>query len=511
MQLEDVVLTSKRVGEERGRLAKIRLLSECLGRMEPDDVRIGVAYLSGELPQGRIGVGWASVKEVMTGSAAEAASLTLSDADTTFTQVAGESGAGSAGRRMAALHALFQKATEAERHFLSRLLIGELRQGAEQGVMAEAIAKAASVPSSEVRRALMVAPSAGVVAHAALTEGSAGLARFKLELMSPVQPMLAETAEDTTDALAQLERAALEYKLDGARVQVHRVDDEVKVFSRQANDVTSRVPELVSLVKSLPVKRLVLDGEAIALRPDGRPLPFQVTMKRFGRRSGAGDTSQGLALSSFFFDILHADGEDTIDKPTSERFELMEQIVPANVRIPRIVTASPDEAKAFLEGAMAAGHEGVMAKSLIATYEAGRRGSSWLKVKPTHTLDLVVLAVEVGSGRRSKWLSNIHLGARDPKTNGFVMLGKTFKGMTDAMLEWQTKRFRELEIGQEGHVVHVRPEQVVEIAIDGVQTSSHYPGGMALRFARVKRYRSDKSASDADTIDTVRAILTGKS
>lgn len=509
MQLEDVVLTSRRVAEERGRLAKIRLVSECLSRMQPDDIRVGVAYLSGELPQGRIGVGWASVKEVTGEGAAEVASLTLADVDSTFSQVAGESGSGSAGRRMTALRVLFGRATAAEQHFLSRLLIGELRQGAEQGVMSEAIAKAAGVPASEVRRAWMVAPSAGVVAHAALTEGSAGLARFKLELMSPVQPMLAETAEGTSEALSALERAALEYKLDGARVQVHRVDDDVKVFSRQSNDITSRVPELVALVKTLPVTRCVLDGEAIALKPDGRPQPFQVSMSRFGRRAGRKEPSSGMALSSFFFDVLHADGQDTIDRPTSERFAILESIVSAENRMPRIVTASPEEAKAFLDAAMSAGHEGVMAKSLTATYEAGRRGSSWLKIKPTHTLDLVVLAVELGSGRRSRWLSNIHLGARDPGTNGFVMLGKTFKGMTDAMLEWQTKRFRELEIGQEGHVVHVRPEQVVEIAFDGVQTSSHYPGGMALRFARVKRYRSDKNASDADTIDTVRAIHAG--
>ncbi len=393
-----------------------------------------------------------------------------------------------------------------ELRFLSRLLIGELRQGAQQAIMAEAIAKAGGVLSSDVRRALMLSTSVGEVARAALIGGAAALAEFRLTLLSPVEPMLAETATDPQDALARLERAAIEYKLDGARVQIDRVNDEVRVFSRQQHDVSERVPEIVEAVRRLPVRQIVLDGEAIALREDARPHRFQVTMKRFGRRLGIEEMRAKLPLSAFYFDLLHVDGEDFIDQPASERFAMLDSLTAESDRIPRIVTASPEEANEFLRRAMAAGHEGVMAKSLSDGYEAGRRGSSWLKIKPTHTLDLVVLAVEQGSGRRSQFLSNIHLGARDPKTGSFVMLGKTFKGMSDQMLEWQTRRFAELEVGREGHVVHLRPEQVVEVAFDGVQASGQYPGGVALRFARVKRYREDKTAAEADTIDAVRAI-----
>jgi DNA ligase-1 len=506
MLLDRIAVTSRRVSEERGRLAKIRELAACLSALEPDEIPIGVAYLSGELPQGKIGVGWASLRDTVGDGAASEPTLSIAEVHATLERIARESGSGSSGRKLEALRALFRRATIVEQEFLGRLLIGELRQGAQEGIMADAIAKAASVPASDVRRALMLSSRAGEVAAAALTRGAAGLAEFRLELLRPVQPMLAQTAEDTSDALARLERAALEHKLDGARVQVHRVGDEVRVFSRQQNDVTAAVPELCAAVRALPVRRLVLDGETIALRPDGTPQPFQVTMRRFGRRLNVAELRQELPLSSFYFDILHADGQDLIDRPTSERFDALAGIVPEPERVPRIVTASPDEARSFLEAALAAGHEGVMAKSLAAGYEAGRRGAGWLKIKPSHTLDLVVLAIEQGSGRRSRWLSNIHLGARDPASGGFVMLGKTFKGMTDEMLEWQTRRFTELEIGREGHVVHVRPEQVVEIAFDGLQASSHYPGGLALRFARVKRYRADKTAAEADTIDTVRAI-----
>jgi DNA ligase-1 len=506
MLLDRIAVTSRRVSEERSRLAKIRELAACIAAFAPDEVPIGVAYLSGELPQGKIGVGWASIRDTLGDGGATEASLGLAEVHACFDRIVAEKGSGSAGRKLETLRALFRRATDAEQEFLRRLLIGELRQGAQEGVIAEAIAKAASVPASDVRRALMLHGSAGEVAAAALARGAAGLAEFRLELMRPIQPMLAQTAEDTGAALAALERMALEHKLDGARVQVHRMGDDVAVFSRQQNDVTAAVPELVRTVRALPARQLVLDGETIALRPDGTPHPFQLTMRRFGRRLNVAALSEELPLSSFHFDILHADGEDLIDRPASERFELLAELVPERERVPRIVTASPEEARAFLDGAIAAGHEGVMAKSLAASYEAGRRGASWLKIKPSHTLDLVVLAIEQGSGRRSRWLSNIHLGARDPATGGFVMLGKTFKGMTDAMLEWQTQRFTELAIGREGHVVHVRPEQVVEVAFDGVQASPHYPAGLALRFARVKRYRSDKTAAEADTIDTVRAI-----
>jgi DNA ligase 1 len=506
MLLDELVVTSRRVGEERGRLAKIRLLGELLSRMAPDEVAIGVAYLSGDLPQGRLGVGWATLRDATPELAATEPRLTLRELDAELTRLQRESGRGSSVRRLEALRQLLQRATASEQDFLRRLVIGELRQGALEGVMADAIARAARVPPSEVRRALMLCGNTGEVARAALSGGAAAVARFRLELMRPIQPMLAQSSESPADAIAALERAALEYKLDGARVQVHRVGDEVRVFSRQQNDVTAAVPELVEAVRALPAERLVLDGEAIALRADRTPQPFQVTMRRFGRRLNVERLRHQLPLSSAFFDLLHADGEDLIDRRAEERFSALSTLVPESLRVPRIVTSDPQEARTFLAAAIRAGHEGLMAKALGAPYEAGRRGASWLKVKPCHTLDLVVLAVEWGSGRRTRWLSNLHLGARDPSNDGFVMLGKTFKGMTDEMLEWQTRRFMQLEIGRDAHVVHVRPEQVVEIAFDGVQTSAHYPAGLALRFARVKRYRSDKTAAEADTIDAVRAI-----
>jgi DNA ligase-1 len=344
------------------------------------------------------------------------------------------------------------------------------------------------------------------VAHAALTEGAPALARFSVELFRPVQPMLAGTADEPAAALERLGTAALEYKLDGARVQVHRAGGEVRVYTRRLNDVTAAVPELVERVRALPVSEIVLDGEALALRPDGRPQPFQVTMRRFGRKLDVAAMTRELPLAVYFFDCLYRDGEPLVDRPTGERVAALIDAVPTALVVPRRVTADPAEAQAFLDEALAAGHEGVMAKSLDAPYEAGRRGRAWLKLKPAHTLDLVVLAAEWGSGRRRGWLSNLHLGARDPGTGGFVMLGKTFKGLTDRTLAWQTERLQELEVARDGHTVHVRPELVVEIAFDGVQASPHYPAGLALRFARVKRYRPDKRADEADTIETVRRI-----
>jgi DNA ligase-1 len=427
--------------------------------------------------------------------------------DAAFTRVAGARGAGSAGERRRALAELFARATEEERRFLAALLLGELRQGALEGVLVEAVARAAEVPAAEVRRAAMAAGSLPVVAAAALGEGAAGLARFRMRLMEPVQPMLAQTAVDVGEALASIGgEPALEWKLDGARVQVHRDGDRVKVFSRSLRDVSDAVPEVVALVRAVEARSLILDGEAIALRPDGSPEPFQVTMRRFGRKLDVERLSSNLPLSAFFFDVLHLDGEDLLGRPGRERWAALERVVPAAHLVPRLVTGDPAAAGAFLDGALARGHEGVMVKALDAPYEAGRRGAAWLKVKRAHTLDLVVLAVERGSGRRSRWLSNLWLGARDPASGGFAMLGKTFKGMTDAMLEWQTARLRALAVREEGHVVHVRPELVVEVAFDGIQGSSRYESGLALRFARVKAYREDKRPEDADTIETVRAL-----
>jgi len=371
--------------------------------------------------------------------------------------------------------------------------------------MEEAVAKASALPLSDVRRAMMLSGDPPAVAHAALTQGAAGLSRFHLTLFTPLQPMLAQPGEDLDEALERLGEAALEYKIDGARVQVHKDRGDVRVYSRLGNDVTVAVPELVERVRALPARSMILDGEVIALRPDSRPRPFQITMRRFGRKLDVPGLRDELPLTPFFFDLLHLDGKDLVDRPARERFEALSAAAPGTV-VPRLTTADPASAQAFLAESLARGHEGVMAKAVEAKYEAGRRGLTWIKVKPAHTLDLVVLAAEWGHGRRTGFLSNIHLGARDPGTGAFLMLGKTFKGMTDAMLEWQTKRFRELEVATDGSTVELRPEQVVEVAFGDVQESPHYPAGLALRFARVKRYRDDKRAEDADTIETVRAI-----
>jgi DNA ligase-1 len=387
-----------------------------------------------------------------------------------------------------------------------RLLHGELRQGALEGVLLEAIARASGLPASDVRRAVMVAGDLGAVAGAALADGVAGLRRFSLELLRPLQPMLADTAEDVDEALASLGEAALEYKIDGARIQVHRAGDEVRVFSRNLREVTPAVPEVVEAVRALPARELILDGEVIALRPDGTPHPFQTTMRRFGRRLDVDRLRQELPLTPFFFDLVYREGEPLIDAPRRERFAALADVAPAGSLVPSVVTADPAAAQAFFEEALARGHEGVMAKATGAPYAAGSRGAAWLKIKSAHTLDLVVLAAEWGNGRRRGWLSNLHLGARDPARQAFVMLGKTFKGLTDEMLAWQTAQFLAREIARDDYVVHVRPELVVEIAFNDIQESPRYPGGLALRFARVKRYRGDKTAAQADTFAMVQEI-----
>jgi DNA ligase-1 len=507
MRLHDLVDTSRQVASTPARRGKVALLAATLRALAPDEVETGVAYLSGAIRQRRLGAGWAAVSAVR-GEPASAPSLELREVDAAFARIATLSGGGSTAERRQVLGGLFARATAEEQEFLARLIVGELRQGALDGVLAEAIARAADVDAAAVRRALMLAGDPGSVARAALAEGAAGLARFGLVLFRPLLPMLAETAEDAADAIARLGRAGLEYKIDGARVQVHRDGEDVRVFSRRLNDVTPAVPEIVAAVRALPVRRIVLDGEVVALRPDGRPEPFQVTMRRFGSRLDVARLARELPLSPVFFDCVHLDGADLLDRPAAERWAALAGVVPEAQRIPRRVAEHGDHVQAFLGAALAAGHEGVVLKSLAAAYEAGRRGASWLKLKPAHTLDLVVLALEWGSGRRRSWLSNLHLGARDPERGGFVMLGKTFKGMTDDMLRWQTEHFRALEIGRDAHVVHVRPETVVEIAFDGVQASPHYPGGVALRFARVRRYRPDKHADQADTIGTVLRFAT---
>ncbi|MDT4945954.1 MAG: ligase 1 [Pseudonocardiales bacterium] len=504
--LADVAAASADVGATSSRLAKVERLAALLRSAAPEDVAVAVSWLAGELPQRQIGVGWAALRALP--APAEQASLTVAQVHAAFTSIGGLSGAGSQARRAAAVAELFGAATAGEQLFLSRLLGGDLRQGALQGVMTDAVARAAELPVAEVRRAAMLGGDLPAVAAAALAGGAAALSDFALRIGRPVSPMLAQTASSVDDALTRLGGTALfEAKLDGARVQVHRAGADVAIFTRTLDDVTARLPEVVEAVRALPVDSLVADGEAIALRADGRPHPFQVTASRFGRSVDIAAARATQPLHAFLFDVLHLDGTDLLDAPTSDRLAALDSVVPPDERINRLVTADPLAAQEFLTATLGAGHEGVMAKSLAAPYEAGRRGAGWLKVKPVHTVDLVVLAVEWGSGRRTGKLSNIHLGARDPDTGGFVMLGKTFKGMTDAMLAWQTERFLALADGPtDGWVVRLRPEQVVEIAYDGVQRSSRYPGGLALRFARVVRYRLDKRPEEADTIDTVRAL-----
>jgi len=468
---------------------------------------MAVAWLMGELPQGRIGIGGAALSAVRATPAAAEARLELRDVDRMLGEIAALHGAGSAARRARQLAALFAVCTHDEQEFLAALLIGELRQGALEGVMIDAVARAAVVPVADLRRSVMCAGSVAPVARAVLSRGAQALGEFALTLFRPLQPMLAQSADDLPDALERIGRAAFEWKLDGARIQVHRAGADVRVFTRQGNDVTHAVPEVVEAALRLPVRGVILDGEAIALRPDGRPQPFQVTMRRFGRKLDVAALRATLPIAPYFFDCLHLDGEDLLASDAVTRQRALVATLPDSLRAARIETDFAEEAQHFLDAALRAGHEGVMAKALDAPYEAGRRGSAWLKVKPVHTLDLVVLAVEQGSGRRRGWLSNLHLGARDPATGSFVMLGKTFKGLTDDMLAWQTERLSALAIARDGHVVHVRPELVVEIAFDGVQASPHYPGGLALRFARVRRHRPDKPASEADSIGSVREIF----
>jgi len=502
--LADLVDASTRAAQTASRLGKRDAIAACLRAAAPDEVEIAVAFLSGERRQGRLGIGYATLSELRGGGAA-APSLTLREVDDAFARIAATKGKGSAAERGAQLAALFARATRAEQDFLVRLLVGELRQGALEGVMIEAIAAAAGVAVADVRRAAMFAGDLGAVARAALTAGAAGLARFAIELQRPVQPMLAQPAEDIADALARLGTAAFEWKLDGARVQVHKAGGDVRVFTRNLNEVTAAVPEIVEAVRAAPARELILDGEAIALAADGAPQPFQVTMRRFGRKLDVDALRAELPLAAFFFDVLKRDGESLVDRPARERFAALADAVPSALVVPRLVTSDAAAAQAFYADALARGHEGVMAKALDAPYEAGSRGAAWLKVKRAHTLDLVVLAAEWGHGRRRGWLSNLHLGARDP-AGGFVMLGKTFKGLTDELLEWQTRELLAREIGRDDDTVYVRPELVVEIAFNDLQASPQYPGALALRFARVKRYRPDKRPEDADTIDAVRAI-----
>ncbi|MGC4090244.1 MAG: ATP-dependent DNA ligase [Polyangiaceae bacterium] len=509
MRFEELALLSQRLASTRSRNAKVEQLALLLRALEQSEVEAAVALLSGEPRQGRIGVGGALLRRLLESAPATEPSVSVAEVDAVLARFAGLSGRGSVRERETLLGGLYARLTAAERDLLTGALAGGLRQGALEAVVLDGVARAAQLPIESLRRALLFAGSVQRVAAAALFGGAAELAQFSLQLFQPLRPMLADSAATLSEALGQTPSAAIEYKLDGARIQVHKAGQDVAVFSRQGQDVSARVPEIVESARGLDARELVLDGEAIALGEGGRPLPFQTTMQRFGRQKGVEQMRAELPLSLAFFDCLYRDAELLVDRPNSERFAALLAAAGESRVVARHVVRDEAGAERFVAEALEAGHEGVLVKSLDAPYDAGRRGASWLKLKPVHTLDLVVLAVERGSGRRQGFLSNIHLGARDPQSGGFVMLGKTFKGMTDAMLAWQTERFQQLAIDQGGYVVTLRPEQVVEVAFDGVQESPQYPGGLSLRFARVKRYRDDKRADEADTIARVREILRG--
>jgi DNA ligase-1 len=509
MLLSDVVAASQAVAATRSRIAKVTALAETLARAaaeSPALVGVVASYLSGSLPQRRTGVSWRSLQ--LLPQPAATPTLTVAAVDEAVEALSRISGEGSGAARSDARLRLFSAATADEQAWLRAVFVGEARQGAGDGIMLQAIAAAADVPDASVRRAVMLAGRTGPVAEAALAGGVAALEAVRLEVGRPLRPMLAASAPDVAAALATMPgEVALETKLDGIRLQAHLLEGKVTLFTRTLEDVTDRMPEVTEALARLPARRAVVDGEVIALRPDGRPEPFQVTGSRTASTADPDRLRVEVPLTPYLFDLLHLDGIDLLDEPLADRWKRLSTLAP-DLLPPRLVTADPLGAQGFFEEAVKAGHEGVVVKDLAQPYAAGRRGQGWVKVKPRHTLDLVVLAVEWGSGRRKGWLSNIHLGARDAETGELVMLGKTFKGMTDAMLRWQTERFRDLAVGDPtaDWVVRLRPEQVVEVAFDGVQRSSRYPGGLALRFARVLRYRDDKPVAEIDTVQTVRSL-----
>lgn len=500
MLLAELVATGESVAATPSRSAKISKIAEFLRRLAPEEFAAAVGFLSGNPPTGKIGVGWAKLAPIEV-PAAPAPSLEIADFDRALVEIQDTIGPGSSEARTRMLAELLGRATAAEASFIRRLLVGELRQGALEGLMTDAVSQAAEVPAATVRRAAMLSGNLGEVARIALTQGESGLDAIRLEVLRPIKPMLASTAEDLSEALEATGRAAVDWKLDGIRIQVHRSGAEVRVFTRSLRDITAGVPEIVSVARQIAADTFVLDGEAIGVGEDELPHLFQETMGRLGRIQREPE----LPIVPHFFDCLHAEGEDLLDRPLLERAEILGRIA-GRWRIPSVVTSDKAEAERALDEALAAGHEGVMVKAADSLYQAGRRGKAWRKVKRARTLDLVVLGAEWGHGRRTGWLSNLHLGARDP-AGGFVMVGKTFKGLTDELLRWQTAKLQELETERRGITVFVRPELVVEVELDGVLASPRYPGGVALRFARVKRYRPDKAPGEADTIESVRAML----
>ncbi len=505
--LDEIVATTEAVTATRSRLAKVDALASLLGRLAPDEIAPAVGFLVGKPRQGRVGVGWRGLSS-MLGPPAETPSITVTELDELLERLAAASGSGSVTARAADLRELTSRATEREQDFVKRVILGEMRTGALEGVLTDAIARAADRPGEVVRRAAMLSGDLGETARLALTGTADELAEVGLVVGRPVLPMLAATAPTPTAAIDGTGEASVEYKLDGARIQVHRAGDDVRVFTRNLADITPRLPEVVEVVRRMPVRDVILDGETLSLDENEAPRPFQETMSRFGA-----ERAREVLLHPWFFDVLHVDGRDLLDEPLSVRIRELERIA-GPYRIPGEITTDPEVAERVSRDALAAGHEGIVVKAIGSPYAAGRRGSSWVKVKPVHTYDLVVLACEWGSGRRTGWLSNLHLGAIDPvgefgEPGDFVMVGKTFKGLTDELLRWQTEWFPKIEVRRTPNTVWVDPVTVVEIAIDGVQRSPRYPGGIALRFARVKRYRDDKRPEDADTIQTLRGLLRG--
>lgn len=492
MQLVDLVAATSDVAATRARKEKIARLADLLRTATVEEIAVVVGLISGDPRQGRIGVGWATVRDVPAGTSA-AATRTVADLDALLDAIANTHGEGSQGARVGLLADFLAQTTAEEADFVRRLLIGELRQGANAGIVTDAVAKATEVPAAVLRRAVMLSGDLGAAAEIAARDGRPGLEAVGLELLRPIQPMLASTAKGVAEAIAEIGRSSVEWKLDGVRIQVHKQGDEVRVWTRNLNEITGGVPEVVRVVRGFDAMSLVLDGEVLGVDDQGEPLKFQDTMRNES------------TVAPFFFDLLHRDGDDLLDTPLEDRLAQLEAVA-GDRKVPGVITESAADGQDVLDEALARHHEGVLVKAAESPYQAGRRGKTWRKVKPVHTLDLVVLAVEHGSGRREGWLSNIHMGALDPATGGFVMVGKTFKGMTDDMLRWQTERFGELAIDDNGWQVTLRPEQVVEVAVDGIQRSTKYPGGVALRFARVVRYRDDKTPEEADTIDTVKAL-----
>ena len=505
MLFSDVVEVSRRISSTTKRLEKTDLLANLLRQLSPEEVEVTVAFLSGSTRQGRIGVGYATISEAKK-TPAHVATRQIMEVDQELAALTKIRGAGSDGRRRELLTHMMERSTEIEQQFLKALLVGELRQGALEGIMLDALAKASGMSTERVRRAAMLAGGAITIARPLLQLGESGLAQFEIQLFRPVQPMLAQTAEDVADALKELGESAFEYKFDGARVQVHKSGDQVAIFSRRMNDVSAAVPEVVEAVRSLPSHDLILDGEVLSLDPQGRARPFQISMRRFGRRLDVESLRAELPMTPFWFDLLYLNGSPVLDEPQAQRFAELTKLVPPANLVPHLTTADPDRAEDFLHQALQQGNEGIMAKAPGAIYAAGARGQSWLKIKKARTLDLVILAAEWGNGRRRGWLSNLHLGARDIEKGGFAMLGKTFKGLTDEMLTWQTQELLKLELARDQYAVYVDPKIVVEIAFNEIQVSPRYVSGLALRFARVKRYRPDKIAADSDTFQAVRQL-----